>query len=106
MLSAIGRRQMILNELMCRRYETVQNFAAEFDVSERTIRRDIDILSHDYPIYTEQGRGGGIRVKDGFYTERRWLTVSEESLLRRLSLELSPDDKRLMDNILATFARP
>ena len=45
-----------------RRKETIRNLAEEFGVSERTIKRDIDYLSLSEPIYTKQGRHGGIYV--------------------------------------------
>ena len=45
MCSTVGRRQAILDVLMCRRRDTISNIASEFEVSERTIRRDIDILT-------------------------------------------------------------
>ena len=54
-------------KLLCRRRsETIRNLAFEFEVSERTIRRDIDILSLNEPIYTQVGRyGGGVYVEEG-----------------------------------------
>ena len=88
---------------MYRRRDTMANLASEFGVTERTIRRDIDILSSDYPIYTEQGHGGGIRVQDGFFTDRRRLTATESDLLRRLAATASTDEKSVIDGILATF---
>ena len=103
MYSTVGRRQAILDALMYRRRDTVSNLAAEFSVTERTIRRDIDILSNDYPIYTEQGHGGGVRVRNGFYTDHRHLTATESDLLRRLAATASTDDKSVIDGILATF---
>lgn len=103
MCSTVGRRQAILDALMCRRSDTVSNLAMEFGVTERTIRRDIDILSSDYPIYTEQGHGGGVRVQDGFFTDRRHLTTAETDLLRRLAAMVSTDEKSVIDGILVTF---
>ena len=49
-MTAIERRQAILEVLSVRRYETRYNLAFEFSVNEKTIRRDIEILSLDYPI--------------------------------------------------------
>lgn len=103
MCSTVGRRQAILDALMCRRRDTIVNLATEFGVTERTIRRDIDILSNDYPIYTEQGHGGGVRVRNGFFTDRRRLTATESDLLRRLAATASTDEKSVIDGILATF---
>ena len=70
MQRALDRRQMILEALSDRRQETVENLAAEFGVSKRTIRYDIEILGCSAPIYTVQGGGGGIRVADGWSRSR------------------------------------
>ncbi len=40
MCSTVGRRQAILDALMCRRRDTMANLATEFGVTERTIRRE------------------------------------------------------------------
>lgn len=66
MRSTIERRQAILEALSDRRRETVANLASEFDVSNATIRRDIEVLSCSAPIFTVQGNGGGIHVADGY----------------------------------------
>lgn len=60
------RRSEIMKLLCRRRSETIRNLAFEFEVSERTIRRDIEILSLNEPIYTQVGRyGGGVYVEEG-----------------------------------------
>ena len=53
------RRYEILKALYWRKYEKIKNLAFEFGVSERTIRRDIAILSTKAPIYTQSGRYDG-----------------------------------------------
>jgi len=61
------RRMEIIEALCRRRQDTMANLAAEFGVSVRTIKNDIDILSLSYPIETIRGRyGGGVRVADGY----------------------------------------
>ena len=61
------RRSEIMKLLCRRRSETIRNLAFEFEVSERTIRRDIEILSLNEPIYTQVGRyGGGVYVEEGY----------------------------------------
>ena len=56
------RRRAIMEVLCARRHETRGNLAFEFGVSKRTIEYDVQSLSLEYPIYTTQGRGGGIHV--------------------------------------------
>ncbi len=46
---------------------TAPQLAKHFEVSVRTIYRDIDILSSaGIPIYATQGKGGGISIQDSF----------------------------------------
>lgn len=61
--TANERRRAILEKLCARRYDTRENLATEFNVSERTIERDIVTLTLEYPLYTVQGNGGGIYVE-------------------------------------------
>ena len=49
-MDAVERRQQILELLCQRRKDTMQNLAAELGVSERTIRRDVEILTRSYPL--------------------------------------------------------
>lgn len=63
-LETYERRCEIWEKLCIRKYDTVKNLASEFGVSERTIRRDIHIISSQKPIYTVEGRYGGVYVVD------------------------------------------
>lgn len=99
------RRNEIMEALCQRRHDTTKNLAFEFNVSERTIRNDINILSLSYPLETIRGRyGGGIRVMDGFYLDRKYLKPKQHELLDRLKKNLSNDDLFIMDSILKDFA--
>lgn len=99
------RRQQIMETLCHRRQETMNNLAFEFGVSIRTIRNDIDILSLSYPLETVRGRyGGGVRVMDGFYMNRKYLKPEQRDLLVRLSQNLSGKDLAVMNGILQEFA--
>lgn len=106
MQSALERRQEML-EVMCeRRHDSIANLAAEFKVSERTIRRDIELLTLSYPIYTTQGSGGGVHVVDGYRLGRKYLTDSQSGLLERLAVRLDGDDFETMKSILKNFSEP
>lgn len=107
MQNATERRQLILEFLSDRRQTTINELATEFDVSPRTIRYDIDILTCSAPIETVTGRyGGGIRVADGWYLSRRYLHDDQEALLRKLMDGLQPDEQQTMQRILTAFAKP
>ena len=79
------RRQLLLKALRRRRHDTIGSLAAEFEVSERTIRRDIEILSLDEAIYTAPGRyAGGVYMLDGCYTEREGFSTAQTAVLKKL----------------------
>lgn len=104
-MSPSERRNEILNLLCERRHETAGNLAAEFGVSERTIRTDLVVLSCCYPIQTARGRfGGGIYLPDWFQVERRTLSSKQQALLMRVRQTLAGDDLQVMNSILAQFA--
>ncbi len=107
MLSAIERRERILEILSDRRETTREALAAELGVAPRTIDRDILQLTSSAPIETVCGRyGGGIRVADGWYLSRRYLHTEQEDLLRELMSGLQPDQQKIMGDILSAFAKP
>lgn len=108
-MSPSERRQELLEVLCLRRYDTYSNLAYEFNVSKRTICRDIAVLMCSFPIETVCGRyGGGVKVADGFYLNHRHnckaLTPKQTALLKRLSGQLSGDDLDTLNSILVQFA--
>lgn len=100
------RRQAILLRLCERRFETIGNLAFEFSVNRRTIRRDIEILSLSYPLYTTKGRGGGVYVVNGFRLGMKYLTEEQTALLECLLETLKGKDKEILHSIIKTFKRP
>ena len=57
---------------------TAAELAGKFEVSVRTIYRDIDALSEaGIPIYAETGRNGGISLMDEFVLDRVLLSEGE-----------------------------
>ena len=65
---------------------TAKELAERFDVSTRTIYRDVDILSTaGIPVYTNEGNGGGISILDNYSINKTVLTDGErDSLLLAL----------------------
>ena len=75
------RRKEIMKILCRRKHETVKNLAFEFGVSERTIRRDIEILSLTEPIYTQTGRySGGVYVVEDYLMYQIHMTEKESEI--------------------------
>jgi len=104
-MGANERRQEIMENLCFRRQDTMANLATEFKVSIRTIRNDINFLSLTHPLETIRGRyGGGVRVMDGYYMNRKYLKPEQQELLKRLSEQLCGNDLDLMNSILKEFA--
>lgn len=101
-----NERRMEIMEVLCkRRHDTMKNLAFEFGVSERTIRNDINILSLSYPLETMRGRyGGGIKVRDGFYMNHKYLKPEQQDLLERLSTSLIGDNLAVLKSIIKDFA--
>ncbi len=58
---------------------TAPELARHFEVSVRTVYRDIDALSAaGIPVYTETGRAGGIRLMDNFVLNKAVLSEEEK----------------------------
>lgn len=100
------RRQMILEYLLEHRETTRFELSNHFNVSLRTIERDILILSCSYPIITIQGGGGGIKIADGYRLGMKYLSESQAALLEQLSETLSGKDLEIMQSILIIFSKP
>lgn len=74
----IDRLIGILSVLLQRDKVTAPMLAEKFEVSRRTINRDIeDICKAGIPIVTTQGRDGGISIMEGFRMEKTLLTSAD-----------------------------
>lgn len=99
------RRYEILKYLCSRRSTNRQELSYRFGVSLRTIERDLLVLECSYPIYTTQG-GGGIHTMDGFKFGMIYLSEKQKNLLVRLLMNLTGEDRQIMQDIIQTFSMP
>lgn len=86
----LNRQLAMLMYLLNHGQATAVALAERFEVSTRTIRRDMEDLSQaGIPIYAAQGAGGGIRLMEGYSLSRVLLDESEQVLLVSALSDLS-----------------
>ena len=74
----IGILSILLQKEKC----TAPELAEKFEVSRRTINRDIDALCKaGIPVSTVQGAGGGIRIMEGYRMDRTLLTSRDMQMI-------------------------
>ncbi|MCR5732993.1 MAG: YafY family transcriptional regulator [Lachnospiraceae bacterium] len=78
----IDRLIGILSVLLQGERTTAPELAERFEVSRRTINRDIeDLCKAGIPIQTAQGTGGGISIMDGYRMDRTILTSKDMQMI-------------------------
>lgn len=78
-MTTVSRHFEIIYLLLDRKVITAKEFAKHFEVSTRTIYRDMDVLSGaGIPIYANKGRGGGISLLEGYSFNASMLTNDEQ----------------------------
>lgn len=89
---------------------TAPELAELFEVSVRTIYRDVETLSQaGVPIYTTQGKGGGISLSDRFVLNKSLLSDKEQDeilfALQSLSAAQLPDTDEVFAKLSSLFRK-
>ncbi|MEW9125024.1 MAG: YafY family protein [Thermotaleaceae bacterium] len=89
---------------------TAMELAEHFEVSKRTILRDIDTLTMaGIPIYTIQGKGGGISIMDSFVLNKTVLSEDDKNqilfALQGLSVASTIDAERVLSKLQSLFGK-
>lgn len=102
-MDAMERRCQIV-EILCDAKIRVKmrDLASRFNVSVRTIRTDVDVLSLTYPIQTRYN--GGIGFIDGYRPKNARLTPIQRDFLYRIMCKVSKSDQEIVQSILHDFA--
>jgi len=107
-LLQLGRLFEIVYILLNKRLVTAKELSDHFEVSIRTIYRDIDILSQSgIPIYANKGKGGGIGLVDNYVLDKSLLSEKEQDevlmSLQSLKAVKYPDIETVINKVSALF---
>ncbi len=98
----------ILYYLLDKAHATAPELANQFEVSVRTVYRDVEALSGaGIPVYTEPGRNGGIYLLPGFILDRALLSETEKqeilTAIQSISATGYTDGKEIRTKLSALF---
>lgn len=97
----INRLFEIVYRLIHDKKITARELAEQFEVSTRTIYRDVEILSSaGIPIFMTKGKGGGIGLLPGFVLNKTMLTSDEKANILAALEGLRTIDEASLDKLL------
>lgn len=104
----INRLFEIVYILMNKKVTTAKELSEHFEVSQRTIYRDIDTLCQaGIPIYTNKGKGGGIALMENFVLNKSLLSDQEQneilSALQGLKATSYADTDKVLSKLNTMF---
>ena len=96
--------------LLQKGHMTAPELAEHFEVSVRTIYRDIDILSlAGIPVYATQGKGGGIFIQENFVLNKSLLSEEEQKqilmALQGIRIIEEGDTSALLSKLSSVFQK-
>ena len=113
-MNATERRERLIRILTLRGRTTVRELAIGLEVSERTILRDVDILSTNQPISAIAGRGGGVYILDTYKDQIFYLPDLEIKLLKKILAEIdrcgsytpTTAERKLLQEMILLYQKP
>ena len=105
-MSANERRAEIIKILTACRSETAPRLARELGVSVCTVRRDIQLLMADYPLETQQGNGGCVKVADWYHPHRHILSNEQQRVLMQLMSAGDEQQTKVLRELLTEYGSP
>ena len=105
----ISRQFEIVYLLLNQKQLTSRELAGHFEVSVRTIMRDIDsIITAGIPIVSNRGRNGGIAIDEGYVLDKSVLTIDEQNqiilALQSLMVTENPEVEETLHKFRTFFA--
>lgn len=94
--------------LLNKKSVTAKELAERFEVSVRTIYRDIDTLSSaGIPIYATQGKGGGVSLLEDYVLDKSLLSENEQReilyALQSLAITQVPEADKILAKLVNLF---
>lgn len=103
MQTANERRAEIIRILSAKRSVTMAELADEFGVTSRTIQNDITILTANYPLETVRGNGGGVKIADGYYPYKQFLTKQQQTAIIHALDKINEQDQKVLIEMLYAY---
>ena len=105
------RRLEIMKQLCRERHTTMSALSKQYDVSVRTIQRDILELTFIMPIYVKTGRyDGGVYVVGDYTMDRMYMDTDEVKLLTKVksivNRNISVQENILFEKIIKKYSKP
>ncbi len=104
-LCVSDRRRKMLDLLRVNRQLLKRDLADMFNVSVRTISRDILYLSSIAPITIKGGKGGGVCLESEFRQYGLYLSDEEENFLYSLMDSVDDRGRNIISGIIAKFTK-
>lgn len=106
----LNRMFEIVYLLLERKKLTANELANHFEVSKRTILRDIEALSiAGIPLYTSKGKGGGISLLDNYVLDKTIISTDEQDqvlfALQSLAATHHLDSEIILSKLQALFRK-